>query len=226
VTWPQWLALARACEEHGVGTLWRSDHYLPLDGEEERDVLDAWGTICALAAVTTKLELGTLVSPATFRHPANLAKLAATADQISGGRVTLGLGAGWHEAEHATFGFPFPPLKERMDRFAGQLEAVRGFWGPDSVVHPKPQRPRLIVGGDAKPRSLRLAARFADEYNTVYATPEQCRERRAAWDAACGDRRKPFSVMLGAVIGVDRVMVQLLLHDDLEQVALLAELAG
>ena len=108
VTWPQWLALARACEEHGIPALFRSDHQLNLGGEEaELGSLDAWGTLCALAATTTTLRLGTLVSPATFRHPANVAKLAATADQVSGGRVSLGLGAGWHEREHEAFGFPF-----------------------------------------------------------------------------------------------------------------------
>ena len=128
VTWPQWQAIAVACEEHGVSSLFRSDHYLPLDGFEERPVLDAWGTVCALAATTSTLQLGTLVSPATFRHPANLAKLAVTADHISGGRVSLGLGAGWHEREHEAFGFPFGATRERMDVFAEQLEIVRGLW--------------------------------------------------------------------------------------------------
>ncbi len=222
VTWPQWQAVAAACEEHGVGSLFRSDHYLPLDGER-RDVLDAWGTICALAATTTTLRLGTLVSPATFRHPSVLAKLAATADQISGGRVSLGLGAGWHEGEHAAFGFPFAATRERMDVFAEQLEIVHGLWqdGPFSFAgehyrlvevdaQPKPARPWFIVGGNAGPRSVAIAARFADEYNTVYATAEQCRERRAAVDAAwarAGRPRPRFSVMLGAVIGRDRAEI-------------------
>src|SRR5436190_15568131 len=84
VSWPQWVALARVCEEHSVPALFRSDHYMNLDGQHaEREALDAWGTLCALAAVTSKVRLGTLVSPATFRHPSNLAKLVATADQIS-----------------------------------------------------------------------------------------------------------------------------------------------
>ena len=91
-------------------------------------MLDAWGTICALAATTTRLRLGTLVSPATFRHPPVVAKLAATADEISGGRVSLGLGAGWHEREHAAFGFPYPATRERMEVFGEQLEIVRGLW--------------------------------------------------------------------------------------------------
>jgi alkanesulfonate monooxygenase SsuD/methylene tetrahydromethanopterin reductase-like flavin-dependent oxidoreductase (luciferase family) len=128
VTWPQWQAIAAACEEHGVSSLFRSDHYLPLAGREERPVLDAWGTVCALAATTTTLRLGTLVSPATFRHPAITAKLAVTADRVSGGRVSLGLGAGWHAREHEAFGFPFSSTGERMDVFAEQLEIVRGVW--------------------------------------------------------------------------------------------------
>ena len=101
VTWTQWVALARACEEHGVPALFRSDHYLELGGEHpERGSLDAWTTLAALGALTTTLRLGTLVSPATFRHPSVLAKVVATADQISNGRVTLGIGAGWHAREH------------------------------------------------------------------------------------------------------------------------------
>ena len=126
VSWEDWLALAKACEAHGVPALFRSDHYLNLDGSAERGSLDAWATISALAAVTTTLRLGTLVSPATFRHPSELAKVVATADHVSGGRVELGLGAGWHEPEHRAYGFPFPPLRERMDRLAEQLEIVHG----------------------------------------------------------------------------------------------------
>jgi alkanesulfonate monooxygenase SsuD/methylene tetrahydromethanopterin reductase-like flavin-dependent oxidoreductase (luciferase family) len=220
VTWPQWQAIAAACEEHGVGSLFRSDHYLPLEGHHERGVLDAWGTLSALAATTTRLHLGTLVSPATFRHPSVLAKLAVTADQVSGGRVALGLGAGWHADEHAAYGFPFAVTRERMDVFAEQCAIVRGLWGPGPFrfegqhyrvgpvdALPKPQAPWLIVGGLAGPRSAQIAARFADEYNTVFATPEECRARRdsveAAWrEAGRSDLR--FSLMTGAVLGRDR----------------------
>jgi alkanesulfonate monooxygenase SsuD/methylene tetrahydromethanopterin reductase-like flavin-dependent oxidoreductase (luciferase family) len=109
VTWPHWLALADACEEHAIPALFRSDHYLNLDGRHpERGALDAWATINALAAVTSTVRLGTLVSPATFRHPSLLAKLVVSADHVSGGRVELGLGAGWHEREHQAYGFVFP----------------------------------------------------------------------------------------------------------------------
>ena len=276
VTWPEWQAIAAACEEHGVGSLFRSDHYLPLEGRHERPVLDAWGTVCALAATTTTLRLGTLVSPATFRHPAILAKLAVTADHVSGGRIDVGLGAGWHAGEHDCYGIPFGSTRERMDEFARQLQTVRNIWGRETpFANPKPVQDRmpLIVGGAGKPRSVALAARFADEYNTPFATPDDVRERRAAVEAAWSEGgRDPatvrFSVMTGAVLGrtpdevevrkrsigeridvadfephpawvsgtvdeaaaqlreladagCDRVMLQLLLHDDLDQVALI-----
>src|SRR5919201_3705230 len=123
VGWPQWVALARACEEHGIPALFRSDHYMNLDGQHpEREALDAWGTVCALAAITSTLRLGTLVSPATFRHPSHLAKPAATADHISRGRVELGIGTGWLADEHVAYGFPFAPMAQRMAILAEQLE--------------------------------------------------------------------------------------------------------
>jgi F420-dependent oxidoreductase-like protein len=221
VTWPQWLALARACEEHGVPALFRSDHLLNLDGlHPEREALDAWSTITALAAVTSTLRLGTLVTPATFRHPSALAKAVVTADHVSGGRVELGLGAGWHEREHEAYGFPFPPVGERMDVLEEQLEVVLGAWadGPfsfagahyalrDLDARPKPvQRPHppLIMGGSAGPRSAALAARHADEYNSPFPTLEQVAERRARVAQACADAGRepiPFSVMTGVVVG-------------------------
>jgi F420-dependent oxidoreductase-like protein len=224
VSWEQWLALAGACEQYGVPALFRSDHYMNLDGRHpERGSLDAWGTLCALAAVTETVRLGTLVSPATFRHPSNLARLVATADQICGGRVELGLGAGWHEREHEAHGFPFPSTAERIDVLAEQLQIVLGSWGagPFSFegshyrlraldARPKPlQRPHppLLMGGNAGPRSAALAARFADEYNTAFATLEQVRERRARIAAACERARRepiPFSVMTGFLVGADR----------------------
>jgi alkanesulfonate monooxygenase SsuD/methylene tetrahydromethanopterin reductase-like flavin-dependent oxidoreductase (luciferase family) len=179
VTWEDWRALARACEDHGVESLFRSDHYLSVEGRGERGSLDAWATIAALAAVTSTVRLGTLVSPATFRHPSQLAKVVTTADHVSGGRVELGMGTGWLETEHKAYGFPFPPLGERMSILEEQLQMMTGQWadGPFSFegrhysvreldVLPKPvQRPRpnVILGGSGGPRSLALAARFADE---------------------------------------------------------------
>jgi F420-dependent oxidoreductase-like protein len=297
VSWEQWLAIAKACEGNGIATLFRSDHYMNLDGAHpERGSLDAWGTLCALAAVTSTLRLGTLVSPATFRHPSELARLVVTADHISSGRVELGLGAGWHEREHAAHGFAFAPIKTRMDVLEEQLEVVLANWsaGPRSfagehyqldqlAARPRPVQDRgrggipLIMGGSAGPRGAALAARYADEYNTVFATVDEVRERRARVERACerADREMlTFSVMTGVCIGadereladrcarleqragldrgslledppsgwivgtveraaeqlralgeagVDRVMCQQLLHDDLETIALLGD---
>ena len=222
VTWADWQALAGACEEHGVETLFRSDHYLSVMGQRQRGSLDAWATLSALAAVTSKLRLGTLVSPATFRHPSELAKVATTVDHVSGGgRVELGLGTGWNDAEHAAYGFPFPSMGERMDRFAEQLELIPRQWaeGPVSFegehyrteeldARPKPlRRPHLIVGGRGGPRSIRLAARFADEYNTVSKTAEECAVIRAQLDEACereGREPIPLSLMTTWLSGTDR----------------------
>src|SRR5947209_12046466 len=202
VSWDQWVSLARACEEHGLPAMFRSDHYLNLDGAHPaRAALDAWGTLNALAAVTTTLRLGTLVSPATFRHPSSLAKLVVTADHVSNGRVELGLGAGWHEREHAAYGFPFPPTRTRMDILEEQLQIVLGGWTEpgfsfqgehyrvsDLDAQPKPVQqphPPLIIGGVAGPRSAALAARFADEYNTVFPTLDDVGRRRDALAQAC-----------------------------------------
>lgn len=224
VNWVDWQAIAAACEEHGVGTLFRSDHYLSVDDRRERGSLDAWATIAALAATTERLRLGTLVSPATFRHPAVLAKLAVTADQISGGRVELGIGAGWWEREHEAYGFDLPAVGARMDALEEQMEVIRRHWdeGPFNYqgryyravnldARPKPtQQPRLplILGGSGGPRSLRLAAALADEYNTVMSTAAEIADLRERLDAACeaADRDPttlPLSMMTGWLVGAD-----------------------
>jgi alkanesulfonate monooxygenase SsuD/methylene tetrahydromethanopterin reductase-like flavin-dependent oxidoreductase (luciferase family) len=210
VTWDDWRGLAAACEQHGVETLFRSDHYLSVFGVAGRGSLDAWATINALAAITSKLRLGTLVSPATFRHGSELAKVAVTADHVSGGRIELGLGTGWNEAEHDAYGFPFPPMGERMELMIEQLELITSQWAADSPIEPKPvqqPRPNLILGGRGGPRSIRLAARFADEYNTVMKTAEECAELRRALDEACATEGRdpiPLSLMTGWLAGEDR----------------------
>src|SRR5207244_10726439 len=133
VTWQAWCALADACEEHGVDTLFRSDHYIS-QGDESRNVAhDAWTTIAALAARTSTLRFGTLVSPATFRAPGLLANAAATADHVSRGRIELGVGAGWMEREHRAYGFPFPETPVRVEMLAEQLELVHRLRTEDRV---------------------------------------------------------------------------------------------
>lgn len=224
VTWPQWLALAEACESSELEGLFRSDHYLSVQGEVRRGSLDAWTTLAGLAAVTSRIRLGTLVSPATFRHPSAVAKSVTTVDHISRGRVELGLGAGWLEAEHRAYGFDFAANKTRLDVLEEQLEIVHRSWTEESFSFagdhyrlddlnalPKPVQephPNLILGGSGGPRSAALAARWADEYNTVFPSIDACRERRAAVERAFEARgRDPgelvFSVMTGFLIGAN-----------------------
>jgi len=211
VTWDHWCALAAACEEHGIRTLFRSDHYISQGDELHSVAHDAWTVIAALAARTTALRFGTLVSPATFRAPALLANAVATADHVSGGRVELGLGAGWMEREHRAFGFDFPETSVRVERFAEQLEIVHRLWTEERVDFrgrhytledapglPKPvqePRPPLIVGGSGKRGTVEPALRFADEYNTPFVSPAEAAEIRAK---VAGLR---FSVMTGFLVG-------------------------
>lgn len=224
VTWDDWTALAEACEASGIETLFRSDHYLSQSGPDTKGSLDAWTTIAALAARTSRLRLGSLVSPVTFRHPSHLAKAVATADHVSGGRVELGMGGGWMTEEHEAYGFRFPETRERMELLAEQVEIVHRQWTEDRfdfdgrhyslrgcTALPKPvQRPRppLLVGGSGGRGTLRPAARFADEYNTFLADPEQARERRARLDEECERQgRDPstirYSLMVTFLGGAD-----------------------
>jgi F420-dependent oxidoreductase-like protein len=224
VSWDEWVALAETCERVGIEALFRSDHYLSGVEPHERSAHDAWTTLAGLAARTTKLRLGTLVSPVTFRHPSVLANAAATVDHISGGRVELGLGAGWMTEEHEAFGFPFPPLRERLARLTEEIELIHRLWTEERVdfdgVHyslrdcpalPKPvqkPRPPIIVGGRARPGSVAPAVRFADEYNLIGASLDEYAAARKRLDEACERQgRDPktlrLSVMTGFAIGED-----------------------
>jgi alkanesulfonate monooxygenase SsuD/methylene tetrahydromethanopterin reductase-like flavin-dependent oxidoreductase (luciferase family) len=209
VTWPQWVGLARACEEHGVEALFRSDHYrggLRSPGGS----LDAWTTLAGLAAITSRVRLGTMVSPVTFRNAAVLAKSVLTVDHISGGRAELGIGAGWNEAEHAEYSIPFPPTRTRVRLLGEQLETIVRQWTEHGDPKPVQQpRPTLIVGGTAKPGTLAPAVRWADEYNTYAATLDDLRERRARLDEACARagrvaRSIRFTLMETCVLGATR----------------------
>jgi F420-dependent oxidoreductase-like protein len=222
VTWDQWVALARACEENGVEALFRSDHYLGFHASGTDGSLDCWTTLAALAAVTTKLRLGSLVSPVTFRHPSVLARAAATVDHVSRGRVELGIGGGWMEAEHKAFGFPFPETHVRMDLLAEQLEIVHRQWTEDSfdfdgrhyqleacTALPKPvQRPHppLIVGGSGRAGTIGPAVRWADEYNTTFPNEDEVVTRRRWLLSECERQaREPlrFSLMTMCIVGAD-----------------------
>src|SRR5512144_2367461 len=157
VTWEQWLALARSAEDAGLGALFRSDHYRSIVRGEPAGALDAWATLAALAASTERIRLGTMVSPVTFRHPAVLAKNVVTVDHVSGGRVELGIGAGWYEAEHASYRFGFAARRARLDELDRQLAEITRQWTDADDIRPRPvQRPRppIVVGGSARPRTV------------------------------------------------------------------------
>jgi F420-dependent oxidoreductase-like protein len=182
--------VARATEDLGFDAFFRSDHYLRFGrGSGAPGPSDAWTTLAGLAVETSRIRLGTLVSSATFRYPGPLAIAVAGVDEISGGRVELGLGAGWYGAEHAAWGIPFPPLGERFDRLEEQLAIITGLWATapgdkfsyqgthyqltDSPALPKPvQRPRppVIIGGHGPRRTPGLAARYADEFNMAFSS--------------------------------------------------------
>jgi F420-dependent oxidoreductase-like protein len=205
VPWSQWLEIAQTAERLGFEALFSSDHYFSVQNAPGRGSNDAWTILAGLAARTERIRLGTMVSPATFRHPTVLAKIATTVDHISNGRVEIGIGAGWWEEEHRTHGFPFPPTDERFEIFEEQVEIVHGlltqerfsFESPHyaleecEFLHKPLQRPHppIVLGGrTAGPRMQRLVATFADEFNTVGGTPEEVGDRfariRAGLDAA------------------------------------------
>jgi F420-dependent oxidoreductase-like protein len=226
------LAMARLAEDLGFDAFFRSDHYLAFGGDGLPGPTDAWVTLAALARDTTTIRLGTLVTSATFRLPGPLAIAVAQVDAMSGGRVELGLGAGWFDREHEAYGIPFPSLGERFERLEEQLAVITGLWETavgerfsfdgrhysvrDSPALPKPvqaPRPPVIVGGGGARRTPRLAARFADEFNmpfsSVAATRDQfARVRQAVVDAG----RDPASLRLSAAqvlcCGRDRAEVE------------------
>jgi alkanesulfonate monooxygenase SsuD/methylene tetrahydromethanopterin reductase-like flavin-dependent oxidoreductase (luciferase family) len=207
VTWEQWLALAEAAEDAGLEGLFRSDHYRSIINEDPAGSLDAWTILGALAARTERIRLGTMVSPVTFRPASVLAKSVVTVDHISDGRAELGIGAGWFEAEHETYGFDFKTTHERLDELDRQLEVIVRQWTDARDVWPKPvqkPRPPIIVGGSARPRTVRAAVRWADEYNTVFPTVAEARDRKQVLDVAAREAgREPlrYSMMIGCVVG-------------------------
>jgi F420-dependent oxidoreductase-like protein len=214
------VGLVRHAEAAGFEAYFRSDHYGSFPGSAEHPTTDAWATLAGVARETTRIRLGTLVSPVTFRHPGTLAKIVGTVDEMSGGRVELGVGSGWNDGEHAQLGLPFPGLVERFDMLEEELEILHGLWREpdgwsfagrhwqvrDTLLRPRPvQRPHppIILGGSGKPRSIRLAARWADEYNIQGVTPAEVPPVAAALERACAEEgRPPGSVVLSAMLGV------------------------
>ena len=203
-TYDDLLAVARATEQLGFDGFFRSDHYLHMSGDGAPGPTDAWTTLAGLARDTSRIRLGTLVSSATFRLPGPLAVTVAGVDQMSGGRVELGLGAGWFEQEHAAFGIPFPSLGERFDRLEEQLAVITGLWstpagstfehdGPHYPVHGNPGlvtpvQPGgvpIIVGGGGKRRTPMLAARYATDFNAGFRSVEETGRLFEQVDAVC-----------------------------------------
>src|SRR5256714_13644141 len=195
LTWERWLRIAERAEALGLDSLWRSDHFYSLMGHPERPALECWTPLTALAQRTQRLRFGPLVSPITFRHPALLARMAAAVDGLSDGRLVLGVGAGWNEAEHAAYGITLPPLKERFDRLEEGIAVIKALWtgGPvdldgryyplrGAAAYPRPQQqpaPALLIGGDGAGRPPRTLARRAGEGDSHAPTPAGDRVKRA-----------------------------------------------
>jgi F420-dependent oxidoreductase-like protein len=216
------LAAARAAEAAGLEAFFRSDHYTSFPGEAGLPTTDAWATLAGLARETRSIRLGTLVSPVTFRIPGSFAKVVGTVDEMSGGRIEVGMGAGWNEREHRELGIPFPSLRERYDRLEESLAILHGLWTEpdgwsyrgehwqvaDARFRPRPtgegrRHPHLILGGDGGPRLSRLVATYADEYNRGSATPELVRTAFDNVRDACRRiGRDPESLVYSAMVGV------------------------
>jgi F420-dependent oxidoreductase-like protein len=203
-TYDDLLAVARATEQLGFDGFFRSDHYLHMSGDGSPGPTDAWTTLAGLARETSRIRLGTLVSSATFRLPGPLAVTVAGVDQMSGGRVELGLGAGWFAQEHAALGIPFPPLGERFDRLEEQLAVITGMWstpagatfehdGPHYPVHGNPGLVApvqsggipVIVGGGGRRRTPMLAARYAADFNAGFRSVDETGRLFEQVDAVC-----------------------------------------
>jgi F420-dependent oxidoreductase-like protein len=212
------LSVAQASEAAGFDAFFRSDHFLTMGGDGLPGPTDAWLTLGAIARETERIRLGTLVTSATFRSPALLAIEVAQVDAMSGGRVELGLGAGWYDAEHTAYGFEFPPLGERFERLEETFAILTGLWGTpedekftfdgqhfhlkDSPALPKPVQhphPPLIVGGGGARRTPRLAATYAHEFNLPFSSLADTEAQYGRVRAACEDRgRSPKTLVLSA----------------------------
>jgi len=230
-TYDDLVRVAQEAERLGFGAFFRSDHYLGMGTEGLPGPSDAWVTLAGLARETSTIRLGTMMTSATFRHPGPLAISVANVDQMSGGRVELGIGAGWFEAEHTAYGIPFPTTGERFDRFEEQLAVITGLWRTpagerftyegqhyrltDSPALPKPVQsaPPVLIGGLGKRRTPELAARYADEFNLPFVDEETTAAQFARVREACVARgRDPetltWSNALVLCVGADEAEVQ------------------
>ncbi len=219
-TYDDLLAVARRAEETGYDAFFRSDHYLAMGGDGLPGPTDAWVTLAGLARETSRIRLGTLMTAATFRLPGPLAISVAQVDQMSGGRVELGIGSGWFEAEHEAYGIPFPELGERFDRYEEQLAVVTGLWATPpgetfdfagahyrltgSPALPKPAQPGgipVLVGGRGARRTPRLAARYAQEFNVPFLSAAENARLFAGVRSACDEAgRDPGSMTYSSAL--------------------------
>jgi alkanesulfonate monooxygenase SsuD/methylene tetrahydromethanopterin reductase-like flavin-dependent oxidoreductase (luciferase family) len=223
------LAIVRRAEAAGFEAFFRSDHYASFPGPSDAPTTDAWAVLAGLARETERISLGALVSPVTFRHPGSFVKVVTTVDEMSGGRIEVGIGAGWNEDDHLPLGLAFPEIGERADLMEDQLAVLHGLWTePDGwsyeghqvrvdggFLRPKPVdvpgrprsatgavRPRIIVGGEGSPRAFRMAARHADEFNLTSSSPERASERYVALADACrAAGRDPATITRSAMVG-------------------------
>jgi F420-dependent oxidoreductase-like protein len=229
LTWPRWQALAGAVEQLGFAGLYRSDHIVNPQLPDQ-DSLEAWTSLTWLASHTRRIEFGTLVSPLTFRDPVTLARMATAVDDLSHGRLTLGVGAGWSHREHDVFGFVLPVPNDRLDRLEEGLEVItrllrsdervsfegRYFQLRDALLLPRalrPGGPRLLVAGRGRKRSLPLAARFADEWNAMFISPATLADMNAQLDELLeANGRRPAdlrrTVMQGVEVGRSEAELQ------------------
>jgi F420-dependent oxidoreductase-like protein len=207
LTWERWIHICRLTEHLGLPSLFRSDHYFI---GQERDSLETYISLAVAARETSTIRFGILVSPITFRSPVDTGRMAAQIDLLSGGRLALGIGAGWNEPEHQAYGIPFPSRAERSDRLEEAIGVMRAMWGPgpadysgryyqlhDADPRPKPgaRRPWLIIGGSGPKRTLRSVARYADEWNAVNANLERLAERNHTLVEHCEvEGRDPASI--------------------------------
>ncbi|MBW3605939.1 MAG: LLM class flavin-dependent oxidoreductase [Actinobacteria bacterium] len=227
LSYAQILAVAQRAEQTGFAGFYRSDHYSSVADREGVASTDAWATLAGLARDTERITLGTMVTPVTFRPAGNLAKVVATVAEMAGtagdrSRNHLGMGTGWLETEHRQHGFPFEDLATRFRRLDEHLQVVRGLWDATddpfefdgefvtiSGAHfapPPDPRPRIIMGGTGKRKTPHLAARSADELNTVFQSARGCHEMRQAMDAACEEQDRdpaslPLTLMTGCLVG-------------------------
>jgi F420-dependent oxidoreductase-like protein len=261
LNWDRWRRIAQVAEDAGYVGLYRSDHFTNPQGPY-KDSLECWTSLTWLASHSSRLEFGPLVSPVSFHHPSNLVRMAAAVDDLAGGRLWLGLGAGWQEREHTNYGFTLGSVPERMTRFREAVHIISHllhsdepltFQGKyytlqDAVLLPRPaRRVPIVIGGSGRQITLPLAARYADEWNIAFRTPEQFRELSSHLDSLLDGEGRPRSavrrtlmtrleyarhdqvreqVAAFAAAGVERLMLQWLDMDDLDGMAAVGRLLG